>query len=106
MLVFCFVIQGVVNRDIKLENSLLTNHVKPLLKICDFGYSKVRSFRYYNFETVPQNFEKYGLVPVVKLIRDMLAIRMIRTTRYRNPRSAHICMLLQRSSQRKTMMER
>jgi serine/threonine protein kinase len=33
--------KGVVNRDIKLENSLLTNHVKPLLKICDFGYSKV-----------------------------------------------------------------
>mmetsp|Transcript_32449 Transcript_32449/g.58064 ORF Transcript_32449/g.58064 Transcript_32449/m.58064 type:complete len:345 (-) Transcript_32449:136-1170(-) len=32
--------KGVVNRDIKLENSLLTNHVKPLLKICDFGYSK------------------------------------------------------------------
>jgi len=32
--------KGVVNRDIKLENSLLTNHVKPLLKLCDFGYSK------------------------------------------------------------------
>lgn len=34
--------QGVANRDMKLENSLLTGHAKPLLKICDFGYSKVR----------------------------------------------------------------
>jgi len=31
----------VVNRDMKLENSLLTNDKRPLLKICDFGYSKV-----------------------------------------------------------------
>uniref|UniRef100_A0A7S1SVZ9 Protein kinase domain-containing protein n=1 Tax=Tetraselmis chuii TaxID=63592 RepID=A0A7S1SVZ9_9CHLO len=32
--------KGVANRDMKLENSLLTGHAKPLLKICDFGYSK------------------------------------------------------------------
>jgi serine/threonine-protein kinase SRK2 len=32
--------KGVVNRDIKLENSLLTDHRKPMLKVCDFGYSK------------------------------------------------------------------
>lgn len=31
---------GVVNRDIKLENTLLNNGKRPLLKICDFGYSK------------------------------------------------------------------
>jgi len=31
---------GVVNRDIKLENTLLDASPKPLLKICDFGYSK------------------------------------------------------------------
>ena len=31
---------GVVNRDIKLENTLLDGGKKPLLKICDFGYSK------------------------------------------------------------------
>ena len=36
----CGAQQGVANRDIKLENVLLTNHDKPLLKICDFGYSK------------------------------------------------------------------
>jgi serine/threonine-protein kinase SRK2 len=31
---------GVVNRDIKLENTLLDGAPNPLLKICDFGYSK------------------------------------------------------------------
>ena len=31
---------GVVSRDIKLENTLLDNSRRPLLKICDFGYSK------------------------------------------------------------------
>ena len=31
---------GVVNRDIKLENTLLDGSRKPLIKICDFGYSK------------------------------------------------------------------
>ena len=42
----CFVdvetgaLQGVVNRDIKLENTLLDGSKRPLLKICDFGYSK------------------------------------------------------------------
>ena len=29
-----------VNRDIKLENTLLDGSKRPLLKICDFGYSK------------------------------------------------------------------
>lgn len=33
--------QGVANRDIKLENTLLDGSPRPLLKICDFGYSKV-----------------------------------------------------------------
>jgi hypothetical protein len=32
--------QGVVNRDIKLENTLLDQSRRPLIKICDFGYSK------------------------------------------------------------------
>lgn len=31
---------GIVNRDIKLENTLLDGSRRPLLKICDFGYSK------------------------------------------------------------------
>ena len=31
---------GVYNRDIKLENTLLDSSRRPLLKICDFGYSK------------------------------------------------------------------
>ena len=35
--------QGVANRDIKLENTLLDGTTKPLIKICDFGYSKVSS---------------------------------------------------------------
>ena len=37
-------LQGVANRDLKLENLLLTfkeGWARPLLKICDFGYSKV-----------------------------------------------------------------
>lgn len=34
-------VQGVVNRDIKLENTLLDSSPRPLVKICDFGYSKV-----------------------------------------------------------------
>ena len=33
--------QGVASRDIKLENTLLDGSPRPLLKICDFGYSKV-----------------------------------------------------------------
>ena len=35
--------QGVAVRDLKLENILLdrAGSVRPLLKICDFGYSKV-----------------------------------------------------------------
>jgi serine/threonine protein kinase len=35
-------VQGVANRDIKLENTLLDGSPRPLVKICDFGYSKVR----------------------------------------------------------------
>eukprot|EP00210_Caulerpa_lentillifera_P003735 g3568.t1 len=31
---------GVANRDIKLENTLLDASPRPLVKICDFGYSK------------------------------------------------------------------
>ncbi len=30
-----------MNRDIKLENTLLDSSPRPLVKICDFGYSKV-----------------------------------------------------------------
>ena len=37
-------VQGVANRDIKLENTLLDGTTRPLIKICDFGYSKVRLF--------------------------------------------------------------
>ena len=40
---------GVVNRDIKLENSLLDGSKKPLLKLCDFGYSKS------NVDSVPKS---------------------------------------------------
>ena len=33
--------QGVANRDVKLENTLLVSTARPLIKLCDFGYSKV-----------------------------------------------------------------
>ena len=36
-----FMQMGVANRDIKLENTLLMDTSdKPVLKLCDFGYSK------------------------------------------------------------------
>lgn len=37
-------VQGVANRDIKLENTLLDSTTRPLIKICDFGYSKVELY--------------------------------------------------------------
>ena len=42
-----WLLQGIANRDLKLENLLLDRDghdgTRPLLKICDFGYSKVSS---------------------------------------------------------------
>ena len=37
----CVHAQGVANRDVKLENTLLVSSARPLIKLCDFGYSKV-----------------------------------------------------------------
>ena len=36
---------GVASRDIKLENTLLDGSPRPLVKICDFGYSKHEKFQ-------------------------------------------------------------
>ena len=36
--------QGVANRDVKLENTLLVSSARPLIKLCDFGYSKVQAW--------------------------------------------------------------
>lgn len=36
---------GVANRDIKLENTLLDGSPKPLIKLCDFGYSKHEKYQ-------------------------------------------------------------
>ena len=36
-----FFMQQICHRDLKLENTLLDGSPAPLLKICDFGYSKV-----------------------------------------------------------------
>lgn len=49
LLVILYVVhaQGVANRDLKLENLLLDRDgtgCRPLLKICDFGYSKVGTY--------------------------------------------------------------
>ena len=38
-------LQGVAYRDIKLENTLLDSSPRPLVKICDFGYSKHAKFQ-------------------------------------------------------------
>lgn len=34
---------GIANRDVKLENALLAEPERPLVKLCDFGYSKHES---------------------------------------------------------------
>lgn len=34
--------QGFASRDIKLDNVLLDGSKRPLMKLCDFGYSKVK----------------------------------------------------------------
>ncbi|KAK9915945.1 hypothetical protein WJX75_006306 [Coccomyxa subellipsoidea] len=36
---------GVANRDVKLENTLLVSSARPLIKLCDFGYSKDEKFQ-------------------------------------------------------------
>ena len=37
----CLLQMGIANRDIKLENTLLMDLTEtPVLKLCDFGYSK------------------------------------------------------------------
>lgn len=41
---------GVANRDIKLENTLLDDRTWPLVKICDFGYSKG------DVDSIPKSF--------------------------------------------------
>jgi serine/threonine-protein kinase SRK2 len=38
---FCHAM-GICHRDLKLENTLLDGSPAPRLKICDFGYSKVK----------------------------------------------------------------
>ena len=35
------ILQGFASRDIKLDNVLLDGSRRPLMKLCDFGYSKV-----------------------------------------------------------------
>ena len=42
--------QQICHRDLKLENTLLDGSPAPRLKICDFGYSKVRMSRAARFE--------------------------------------------------------
>jgi|APAra0007618257_1042622.scaffolds.fasta_scaffold00098_16 serine/threonine protein kinase len=37
-------VQQICHRDLKLENTLLDGSPAPLLKICDFGYSKVCTY--------------------------------------------------------------
>jgi serine/threonine protein kinase len=48
VLALALLLQGVVNRDIKLENTLIDptlNEDAPTIKICDFGLSKDEKVR-------------------------------------------------------------
>ena len=36
---------GVANRDIKLENTLVDGSPRPLVKLCDFGFSKDENYQ-------------------------------------------------------------
>lgn len=44
-----FLMKQVCHRDLKLENTLLDGSQAPRLKICDFGYSKVRVGTFFFF---------------------------------------------------------
>lgn len=50
-------VQQICHRDLKLENTLLDGSPAPLLKICDFGYSKVctHSFPFSSLLSFPQS---------------------------------------------------
>ena len=37
--------KDIVHRDIKLENMLIDKSPKPILKLCDFGFSKHKRFQ-------------------------------------------------------------
>ncbi len=53
--------QGVVNRDIKLENTLLDNSPRPLVKVCDFGYSKVSEAHVRHTHTHAQDAQQHRM---------------------------------------------
>ena len=78
---------GVANRDIKLENTLLDGSVRPLLKICDFGYSKV-SCNKVMLPTAP-----------------MLLLRVKFGNRLQNPKSERQRTLHQSSSKKKPTIQ-
>lgn len=42
--IICLLMKQVCHRDLKLENTLLDGDPALHLKICDFGYSKVRAY--------------------------------------------------------------
>ena len=67
--------QGVASRDIKLENTLLDGSPRPLLKICDFGYSKV-SLPWWRgcWDIVPSGFDMAGsLLLLCGTLQSMIA---------------------------------
>lgn len=49
------IMQGFASRDIKLDNVLLDKSRKPLLKLCDFGYSKVSRMTNYMDSLYPRH---------------------------------------------------
>ena len=63
-------LQGVANRDIKLENILLdASEPRPLIKISDFGYSKVvPAWKHLDSDTINRSSaHSSGLDPLCRL---------------------------------------
>ena len=64
----CLLMKQVCHRDLKLENTLLDGSPAPRLKICDFGYSKVRlHFCAYKVPEVKISIECYNFLTNISI---------------------------------------
>ncbi len=94
-------VQGISSRDLKLENLLLDRDghdgTRPLLKICDFGYSKVTDMSWHcsfgNFgKSIPHILHGYHVasmllckIVLLAFLTVMLLIKLLGTVPQRLP---------------------